>query len=172
MSLVQIFGAMLIVVGSSLEGFRRSYLLHKRYQTLIELAQAFTWMQNEIVKRQTPIFEIINIQLKRKGDIGRLFGYFNQQLSDRQKLLHDAWKEAVSEYGQSSYLTNEDLDWVSRVGEAIQPFDRKSIEKELSFIIDILRNRHQEARNRALQFGKLYKTLGVMGGVLVVLLLS
>jgi len=172
MTIFQTLGALMIVVGSSMEGFRRSYLLHRRYRVLIELAQAFTWMQNEIVKRQTPIIEIIHTQLKRRGDVSLLFGHFNQHLSDRQKLLNEAWKEAVSDYGRSSYLTNEDLDWIARIGDAIQPYDRQSIEKELSFIIDVLRNRHQEARNRALQFGKLYKTLGVLGGVLVVLLLS
>ena len=78
----------------------------------------------------------------------------------------------MKEYGKWSLLNQEDLEWVERIGEAIQQFDRQSIDKELSFVIDVLRNRHHEARNRAIQFGKLYKTLGVMGGVLLVLLLS
>ncbi|TDL34618.1 hypothetical protein E2R51_02550 [Jeotgalibacillus sp. S-D1] len=165
-------GAVFIIIGSGLEGFRRSYLLSKRQQILIEFAQAFTWMENEIVKRQTPIIEIVQAQMERKGEVAKLFQLFYEQLTLKQLLLGEAWDKAVEQYFQSSVLLKEDLEWIRRIGDAIQPFDRQSIEREMSFIIDILRNRHLEARNRAIQFGKLYKTLGVMGGVLVVLLLS
>lgn len=169
---LQIIGALLIVLGSSLEGFRRSHLLQRRQHVLIEFAQGFTWMQNEIVKRQTPILDIIQTQMKRNDDLGRLNRYFFDQLTEKQLLLGEAWREAVRLYQQTSILQKEDIEWINRVGEAIQPFDRQSIERELSFIIEMLRNRHQEARNKSIQFGKLYKTLGVMGGILIVLLLS
>ncbi|PPA71379.1 stage III sporulation protein AB [Jeotgalibacillus proteolyticus] len=166
-------GALLIVLGSGMEGFRRAYLLQKRQLLLIEFAQSFTWMQNEIVKRQTPIIDIIHAQIKRKGDTGHLYSLFLENLTVNQALLGEAWKQSTEQYGKkTSVLFKEDLEWISRAGEAIQAYDRQSIDRELSFIIEILRSRHQEARNRAVQFGKVYKTLGVMGGVLVVLLLS
>ncbi|MEW9500388.1 hypothetical protein [Jeotgalibacillus marinus] len=169
---IQLLGAIFIVVGSGLEGFRRAYMLQKHQRVLINLANAFSWMQNEIVKRQTPILDIVKDQQLRKGDVELLYEKFNHHLVVSQFLLRDAWIEAVKEYGEYSLLNQEDLEWIERIGEAIQQFDRQSIDKELSFVIDVLRNRHHEARNRAIQFGKLYKTLGVMGGVLLVLLLS
>ncbi|KIL45955.1 stage III sporulation protein AB [Jeotgalibacillus campisalis] len=165
-------GALLFITGSSLEGFRRSNQLQKRQLALIEFAQALTWMQNEIVKRQTPILEIIQTQIQRKGEVGELFGFFQDQLTMNQSLLKEAWTKAVLAYKPTSNLSVEDLEWITRVGDAVQPYDRQSIEKELSFIIDMLRSRHQEARNLALQMGKVYKALGVMGGILIVLLLS
>ncbi|MGD7045561.1 hypothetical protein [Jeotgalibacillus proteolyticus] len=165
-------GALLIVAGSSLEGFRRSNQLHKRQLALVEFAQALTWMQNEIVKRQTPILEIIHTQIQRKGEVAVLFGFFQEQLTKNKSLLSDAWTKAVHDYKPVSNLLPEDLEWLMRIGEAIKPYDRQSIEKELSFIIDMLRTCHQEARSRAVKMGKVYKALGVMGGILIVLLLS
>lgn len=169
---IQLLGSMLIIVGSGLEGFRRAYMLQKRQRVLINLADAFSWMQNEIVKRQTPILEIIKAQQLRNGDVKLLYEKFDYHLVTSKYLLADAWKEAVHDYGKNSLLNAEDLEWIERIGDAIRQLDRNSIDKEISFVIDVLRNRHHEARSRAIQFGKLYKTLGVMGGVLVVLLLS
>ncbi|KIL44366.1 stage III sporulation protein AB [Jeotgalibacillus soli] len=170
--MLNLLGAGLLVLGSGLEGWRRASLLDRRQRVLVEMAEAFTWMQNEIVKRQTPMIEIIHYQMKRDGEVAVLFRLFLHHLTVTQLLLAEAWQEATKEYSIVTVLHKDDLEWISRVGNAINQFDRTSIDKELVFVIHVLNSRQQEARNRSLQYGKLYKTIGWMGGVLAVLLLS
>lgn len=85
------------------------------------------------------------------------------------KCFPDAWQEALR--CTPTAMAPDDLQPLFRLGAVLGAIDLDGALQEIEYARFALEQRHQEARERKRKMGGLYKTLGILAGLAVIVVL-
>ncbi len=164
--MVRWIGYVCIFIGCTGIGLYKSEELKKREQELQELQQIFSALQKEIEYTRTPIGEILkNISCKTSETYQCWLETLSKRCNEKGYQTFDViWNESIKLL-EESRLTQDEIADLKQVGGHLQQSEAISLFLErLDYCMQNTRRENETKR-------KLYKSLGVMAGVFLVILL-
>lgn len=139
-----------------------------RYQELKECKVALSMLQNQMEYTMKPVSEIFQeIGKKVKHPIAMLFQKAALYMGENSAA--QAWEHSIEEVGTN--LSKEDKAILKDLGNVLGKTDLEGQVKGMQLVQAFLDNQIQDALVEQKKNGKLYKTLGVVGGITIVILL-
>jgi stage III sporulation protein AB len=147
--------------------------LSDRTDQLTELQMCLQMLETEICYGSTPL-EIAFYKISQRGSgvIGRLFSrcsYYFQHLDGATTF--ECWQKSIEDATPKLALKKSELEWIRHFGQIVGNSDREDQQKHIQLMMAHLKKTEAEAREDQLKYEKMYKTLGVLAGVLIVILI-
>lgn len=169
----QAIGAFLIVSTTTLIGYalgaREKYCLKE----LEEIERGILLMKNQISYLGTPLAQLLDqISWKTEGAIGLAFQEIAARMEERQgNTAEEIWESVWMEMGKKTYLTAVDLDELIAFGRTLGFLEKEQQEGSMDLFLYNLREREERIKKRLEKNGRLYCSMGVLGGLLIVITL-
>lgn len=166
-------GAFCIVLACTLTGFHFARRLSDRTDQLRSLLMCFQMLETEITYGSTPLeTAFAKISRQDPGPIGRLFAACSHYLHHLDGVTtFECWQKAMNEVTPSLALKKSEQEWLRHVGKTIGTSDREDQRKHIRLLMTHLEKAEQEARDEQQKHEKMYKTLGVLSGLIIVILM-
>ena len=178
--MLRVAGACLILSASSLLGVQKSRQFTKRIEQLQELQRIVLLIQGEILYKNAALPEALR---SSAGKVKVPFDSFLRQTAGRADAFDgvrfsDLFETEIKEQLKGTALTKEDKEEFARFGESLGYLDvemqknamKLSIIKNMSSS-EIGTNTLEYLQKEIPQKRKLYQSLGVMGGIFLLILL-
>ena len=163
----------IIVISSSLMGFTLGSFYSKRAKSLLDLQYCIRLLQSEIINRSTPLPEALeNVSQKGKGSIAKLFKAIRDDLVNEKR--EDIYRSFAlqTEILMTKYaFKSKDIEVFLHLGKILGKTDSRDQEKNMEFIISQLDNHYIEADEEKSKNTKLYRSLGFLIGLGLVIIL-
>ncbi len=171
--MLKLFGAVLALAACAGIGFTLARNYTERPRQLRAIESALQMLETEIVYGATPLTEALDhIAAGCEPGINILFHQTAKELRQAGGCTAgEAWQQALAALFLVSALKNTDIAVLKRLGVSLGLSDRLDQEKHLKLAREQLRQEIKNAEELALKNGRLYRYLGVLGGLALVLIL-
>lgn len=163
-------GAVCVVSATVLWGEFKAKSLTLRLQQLQQFQQALHLLTAEISYTVTPLpaaFE--NISKTIKGTVGEIFGRAGMIMrKDGDSNAREAWQQAVSELFPETFFSEEDVKIVEQLGTSLGMSDREGQLKQIKLVSGLLKGALDEALERRNRNERMWRYLGLLGGLVLV----
>lgn len=169
---MKILGALLLILTTTWIGFEWSRSLTMRPRQIRQLKSALQILEAEIVYSQSPLQEAFIIIAKQLPDpISRFFRYLHENLQQDHANFVTIWEKNVLDLKSNSYLRNNETEILQQFGRTLGKHDFYQQQKHIQLALRHLDRELEEARDEQLRYSKMAKSLGVLSGLFIVLLL-
>ena len=171
--MLKLFAALIIIFGFAYGGMLLSLRYKKRVAQLEELIDALNFMEFDIDFKQLHLSDSIErIGKSCKGGLRDVFLYvFDHMSKEKCTDMEKVWRKAVDRFREELFLNAEDieilLDFSKRLGFGSKEHEKNNIKlamAKLSIALD-------EARNLSKKNSKMFRGLGFLVGLFVVIVL-
>lgn len=171
--MVKLMGAMIILFSATMIGWQFSKSYANRPPQLRALLLALQMLETEIVYGSTPLHRaFVKIGARIPPVVGRMFQTAAEQLVTHPgQATHICWQTALEKHWLNTALGKPEKDVLSGLGYILGSSDREDQQKHLRLAVAHLRALEEEARVEQSKYEKMYKTLGVLCGLLLVILM-
>ena len=170
--MMKFIGALLFITTSSWIGFDLSKQLSRRTIQIRQLIQSIQLLETEMSYSQLTLQHIFQIISKKTDPPISLF--YKKLAEDMEGIVTDfitVWDEAITYLQQSSDLKQRELEVLKQFGRNLGQHTFTEQQKHIVLTIHHLQHELKEANERRQQYEKMTKSLGVLIGILIVLLL-
>lgn len=173
MATIKLIFNLVILAFSSLLGFVYGNVYTRRARNLLDLQYSIRVLESEIINGIRPLPEALeNVAIKGRGRIAKLFKDIRDDLvmNKREDIYYSflLQKEILkTKYG----LNDKDIEVFMFLGKILGKTDKGDQEKNIRFIISQLENHYIEAEADRLKNTKLYRSLGVLVGLGLIIIL-
>lgn len=171
--LVKLAGSILIIISSAWIGFLMGNYYRDRPRQLRELQSGLAMLETEIEYSQTPLpSALIRIAHRLNGPMKLIFAYAGELLMKKNGLTaHEAWSIAVNRLYHRSSLNREDCEILENFGSYLGNSDRNDQIKHLKLALTQLKDMEHTAEDERRKNERIWKYLGVLSGLMLVLLI-
>lgn len=164
----------LVVAGSTSIGFLLLKSYGDRVKELKTLSNFINILQNKIKFTHKPlsaIFEEISqiTKVRKESEISEIFFKASQKL--KKQNLESAWNEAIMEERFFLNLRNEDIDLIKSLGSVLGKTDIEGQMSEIGQFMVLLEDQIKNAEEERKKNSKMYKSLGTIIGLAIVIIL-
>ncbi|MDP3486425.1 MAG: stage III sporulation protein SpoIIIAB [Bacillota bacterium] len=161
----------LIIYGSSMVGFSIARNYAERPRQLHTLLTCVQILLTEIVYAATPLSEALR-NLSRSSDkiVGEFFAQVAQEI-DNLKPARIAWEQGLEQLQSASALLAPDIEALRALGDVIGTSDREDQQRHLLLASRRIEALHQSAVNEAAKNERLWRYLGVLAGIVIVIII-
>lgn len=153
-------------------GFQYAQRLRERPQQLRQLKVALQSLEAEMMYGLTPLAEASErIASQIKAPISHLFKRFKTKLEEEKSSAYEAWKEALDDVWPFTALIDSEREVLRQFGATLGQHDREQQRKHIALALAHLEREEVEARERQTRYERMFKSLGFLSGLLLVLLL-
>lgn len=170
--MLKLLGALLLMLGASGLGFGAAAQLRARATVLHGLVASLEQMERELTFRLTPMPELLERLSGEKQAPWELFfarckcGLLH--LGERS--LGDIWRSALEE-GTDLLLGNEERQIMLELGEVVGRYDGEGQQAALERAVSGLEHCWKRAQTEWDRMGRVYSSLGLGAGAMLVILL-
>jgi stage III sporulation protein AB len=170
---LKLSGAVLIILTAYLFGFNLSLAYRSRVRHLEEMLLALEMYLTEINYGLTPLPQAFkNIGKRIKLPTAGLFCDAARMMMQNKGLsAYECWNRAVSKNTPALYLLGNDLELVKKLGYIWGKSDKSGQIRQVAFIQELLRQALGEAQKAQEKNDKIWKYLGLLGGMTLVIFL-
>ncbi len=171
--MLKIIGAIMICTGCTALGFAIGDAYIKHYKELIYLKKVFVMIKGEIRYNCGMLSEVfLNVSSKVKEPYKEAFILLSEQLEERDDKSFDVmWNNIFIEKLRTSSLWSDDLSGLIELGESMGYLDKQMQLNSIDLFINNLENEIKEIYVKLEGNTKLYRALGVLGGLLITILI-
>lgn len=171
--MLQGIGAILIILATTSTGAALGAREKYRLKDLEQLERALLLMKNQISYLGTPLAELLEqISWKVEGVIGTVLQEISRCMTARDSgTAEEIWERIWLETGKNTYLTAADLDEVIAFGKTLGFLEKQQQEGSVTLLLLYLREGQSRIKKRMAKNGKLYYSMGVLSGLLLVITL-
>ena len=166
-------GAIAVIAGCVALGFYLAAQEGFRVNDLQELKKALMILSSEIEHMRSPLaIASSNIAKRVKEPIGGLFSQFSNLLTKNQgETAYQLWMQAVENQKKRSYLSNEDWDALEGFGKTLGYLDKQMQQSAITCTIEYINEKTTSLQAQSDKNKRMFRSLGVIGGLLLVVLL-
>lgn len=169
---MQLLGMGMIVLATTLLGIHLGARVGYRISDLQSIRRAITLLRSEITYRLTPLPTACHhIGTKAQGAVGQIFSRCHQLLTEEQLSFQEAFDRAIQAYQGKMYLQEEDLRELSALGKSLGHIDKEMQSQQMDLMLAYIDHKIMEQQPIYLKNKKMYQTLGVLSGLLIVVIL-
>ncbi|WP_106497173.1 stage III sporulation protein SpoIIIAB [Lentibacillus sp. Marseille-P4043] len=165
-------GALLLIGTTTWIGFEVSKRLDNRPKHIRQLKNALQILEAEILYSQLPLQDAFTIIAKQ---VPNPMKSFFQSLSDGMQKkgieLTSLWEQSVNRLMQESSLGDIEKEIIYQFGQTLGQHDFTQQQKQIQLTISHLDRELAEARDNKYKYSKMAKSLGILCGLFIVLLL-
>lgn len=169
----KLIGAVLVVLATSLAGFEYARRFRERSEQIRQLRTSITLLETEIQYGMRTLYEALtNVANRSPSPVRDLWMRCAERLQMQDgdstyECLHQAVQERWDWTSMKATEKEIFLDICKNLGQS----DRETQLQHLQLAKQNLENEEQKARSEQSQNEKMYRTLGVLAGALVIILL-
>ena len=163
--MVKITGTLMISLACAATGLLFSNRLSTRVNSLETLVSFFTSLLNQMRYSAAPLYDLLKLLSSQPEHHTLFFPRRCIELCEEGMLLPDALKKAIKESQKQLQLQDDDVELLIHFGESLGTTD---IEGQLSSILlyqNLLSEHLKQAYEQKQTNGKLYRRLGLLGGI-------
>jgi len=167
---LRIFGMMLTLAASSALGLYLSSLGKFRRQDLLEFKKALLILKSEIEYIAAPLPEAIaNIAVRTADPISKIFTDFALSLKDNDEgeTAYQLWLAAIHSHKKKSFLKKNDWELIESFGKTLGYLDKQMQVDSIRFVTDYVDSQVEELQAEENKNQRMYRSLGVIGGILL-----
>lgn len=171
--MVKLAGALLILFSATMVGWQIGRYYAVRPVQLRTWLFALQMLETEIVYGSTPLHRaFVKIGHRIQPEIGRMFLTAAELLITGEGMSTQAcWEAAIEKHWRETALRRQEKEVLLGLGHVLGGSDRDDQQKHLRLAVAHVRTLKEEAREEQLKYEKMYKSLGFLGGLLVVILM-
>ena len=172
MSVLKIAGLICMIAGGAGVGYSMSVQVGRRYQQLQELQRMVAFLMGEITYASTPLPEALKHAAQR---LEEPFASFLNELAKEMmrfpsKTFAKLFSQNVYHYLKGSSLDKKDLEMLCHMGTSLGYLDRDMQLRTLQLYETELKQEMLTVYETMPGRKNLYQTLGIMGGLFLVIL--
>ena len=171
--MVKLIGALFVLFAGTMIGFQQAAKFAERPRQLRQLVHMLQRLITEISYGYTPLPEA----LKRAGGTGKgpIAAMFAEAakglLSGSESSFEQHWKTAIEEYWGHTCMRSNEQAVLYRLGTSLGISDANDQIKNLQLAIDQIKLEEQAAREEQGKYEAMWKSLGVLTAVLIIILM-
>jgi len=170
--LLKILGSIVIIAASGFLGYVFSRDCARRPQQLRELQGCLQILENEIGFMSSILTEAFaKIYENRSSEVSDFFRIAADKLNQGQVSASEAWREAVAENMLKTGLTREDEGILLAFGKLLGNSDQEGQIRNIRLTVSQLKLQEQKAEEMRKKNEAMYRNLGVLGGIAIVIVL-
>ncbi|PWK11498.1 stage III sporulation protein SpoIIIAB [Tumebacillus permanentifrigoris] len=171
--MIKLLGGVLVLAASTMAGFRIANRYGDRPKQLRHFVSALKVLETEIFYAATPLPEACQrIASRMPAPVGEFFQKISDKLRDGRGLTGDgAWQEALSEMRGKLILKETDRDVLRQFGRTLGVSDRADQIKHIHLGVAHLTAEEAGARDDQARNEKMWRYLGALLGLAVLILL-
>ncbi len=155
-------------------GFYKCFCMQARVRRLKAFKDTFIMIKGHIGfagMSMPEIFETIS-QVTESEHIREFYSYASIQLRKKEDVdFYHVWKNAVTKYIKGVYLTDKDCVVIEKIGHMPMYLDADNQIKVIDMTVFEIDRLIENVQGDIKQKGKVYKCLGVMAGIFIVIVL-
>ncbi|HOQ16369.1 MAG TPA: stage III sporulation protein AB [Defluviitaleaceae bacterium] len=166
-------GALMIITGTAFIGYLFDRFELYRMKDLENIKRALLFLKGEIDYMIASLPVAMEEVGSRVGtNIGKIFSHVGESMKNKRGYSAEKlWKESVELYKDSTYLSKEDINNLLALGTALGYLDKEMQKNNIDLLLVYLEDEINRLKLHRHKNGRLYKTLGFLGGILIVILL-
>ena len=143
-----------------------------RVEDLKSFKRAMIILKSEIEYMGTPLYQALNnIGDKLKGSpVSNIFYDFGEQLQEHVS-PDIALQNSLNKYKEKIYILPDDKSNIISFGKTVGYLDKELQINNIDLILSYLNERIEEETKHYIKYKKLYQTLGILAGLLIVIIL-
>jgi len=163
----RVVGSILVILACSGIGLSKSVEMKAHLKELEAIKQLFIMLKSELVYTKAPFSEVFEkIGTKIKGRYGNWLIKIAESLEKKEHYsFNEVWKGAIETELGDSFLKKSELEELKQVGQNLEYIE--SINLYLEQLEYSIQNTREEYRTKK----KLCQSMGIMGGIFLVILL-
>lgn len=170
--MIKLIGAVLILVATSWAGFEAARHLTERPRQLRQLKVALQSLEAEIMYGHTPLADATkNISKQLEKPLSWFFESFANKLEKASLTVREAWHESLDDVWKNTAYKTAELEIMKQFGETLGQHDRYTQQKHIQLALTHLEREELDARDKQHRYERMVKSLGVLSGLLLVILL-
>ena len=168
-----IAGAVALIAGCAALGFYLAAQEGFRVQDLQEFKKALMILSSEIEHLRAPLpVACANIAKRTKEPISALFAHFSRLLTENEgETAYQLWMLALESQKKRAHLAAEDWDVLEGFGKTLGYLDKQMQQSAIAYAMDYIDEKTAELQTQSDKNKRMYRSLGVIGGLLLVVLL-
>lgn len=169
--LLKILGSIVIILCAAKIGFDEAARYTRRVREIRELQSALIALKGEISFCRTPLSSaLIKTGQRLKTSINQIFVRAGEALRDGGKSAGEAWEAALFNVEKELSLKNEELYILSTFGKLLGISDAGGQIENIELAREKLAVCEKQALEDEAKFARLYRSLGIIGGVFTAIL--
>lgn len=171
--MLKLLGAVCVVGAAAWFGFHLAGRFAARPRQIRHLQNGLQLLETEIVYGSTPLAVALHKAGQSVPDpVGAVFRIAARNLTGRDgRPTHECWDDAVNTAWPFTALRPVEQEIFRQLGHALGRSDRQDQQKHIQLALLHLGREEQEARDEQGRYEKLSKSLGLLGGLLIALLI-
>lgn len=171
--MIKLLGAVLILIAGTMIGFQQAAKFADRPRQLRQLAHALQRLETEIGYGHTPLPEALARTADASPpDMAELFrDAADGVLNDEGISFRESWERAVNRNWPSTSMGKPEQAVMIRLGSSLGISDKEDQMKHLRLALLQLKSEEDTAKEDQGRYEKMWKSLGVLIAVLVVILM-
>ncbi|RFU69786.1 stage III sporulation protein SpoAB [Peribacillus saganii] len=170
--MLKLIGAIFILMATTWAGFEAGRNLSRRTRQLRQLKVALQSLESEIMYGHTPLREAaLKLAKQHSKPLSLLFESFAEKLSDGGTTVKIAWDDSLEEIWKLLSLKQGEFEILSQFGETLGQHNRYHQQQKILLTMSHLEREEQDAAERQGKYEKMFKSLGFLSGLLLIILL-
>ncbi len=171
--MIKLLGAILIIGASTLYGFYRASLFAERPRQIRGLIHVLNRLSTEIGYGSTPLPDALaKLSSQTRKPLNQWLASIAEKLQPGMSLtVKEAWQASLEEIWSRTAMKRSEKEALLELGQSLGVSDREDQMKHLQLAVRQLQHEEAEARDEQLKYEKLCRSLGVLCGALIVILI-
>ncbi|MFK7697200.1 stage III sporulation protein SpoIIIAB [Paenibacillus sp. HJGM_3] len=170
--MLKLIGALLVLAACSLYGLARAAQYARRPWQLRQLIQALQRLETEMVYGYTPLAEALRRIAPTLGaPLDAMLLEAAERMEAHGATAGESWRYAIeAHWSRTALRANEREAW-SQLGHTLGVSDREDQVKHLKLAAGLLQAEEHVARDEQRRYEKMWRSLGVLAGAFIVILM-
>ena len=171
--MLKLVGAVIIMFSATMVGFQAASMYSHRPKEIRRLIVALQLLESEIFYGSTTLAIALDHVAKRlEGEIGLIFHTAADYLTHYDGLsTADCWEMAIEKTWSKTAMKKQEREILVHLGKVLGRSDKEDQRNHIRLAIMNLQSEEVTARDDQQKYEKMYKSLGFLCGVLVVILM-
>ena len=170
---LKLLGTLLILCSTTSAGYYLSVRDKYRIEDLEEMKRLFLILKSEISFSSVPLEEAFReISERVSGPVSMFASYFSQELKKKKgDSAAELWTQSLSKYMNHLYLGKDDFEAFTAFGRALGYLDRQQQLRNIELAELYINQVCVELREKSEKTAKVYRSMGVLTGALIAVIL-
>lgn len=165
-------GAIAILSATTITGFEWAKRVRERPKRLRELKVTLQALEAEIMYGSTPLNEAFqHIGKPLKEPLSAFFLNISDLLNQGEHSVKEAWESQLLLLAKETSFKSGEIEVLRQFGSTLGRHDKEHQQKQIQLTLAHLNREEKEARDIQERYEKMCKSLGVLMGLLIVILL-
>lgn len=169
---MKLIGCLCIMLACTGAGLTIAQGFVNRTREIRQLQNILSYIETEIMYGQTPLNQIVeNIARRESGIIADVFQKISLEVNQGERDFAECWQQSFLHLQNISSLKEPEIEIMLQIGKILGKSDRINQQKNLRVALTHLQTEEQNALEQQKRYERLSRTLGVLVGILLVILL-